>query len=66
METFAMNAPAPALILSEVERHLTRALALLDEHQLGTVAAPHIDFGLNYVREALTEFSSPALEQSAG
>jgi hypothetical protein len=61
-----MNAPAPAAILSEVERHLAHALALIDQHQLGTVAAPHIDFGLSYVRDALTELSSCSPERSAG
>jgi hypothetical protein len=61
-----MNAPAAATILSEVEQHLADALALIDQHQLGTVAAPHIDFGLSYVRDALTELSSRSPERSAG
>ncbi|WP_404711373.1 hypothetical protein [Sphingomonas sp. MMS24-J13] len=61
-----MNAPVAASVLREVEQHLAQALALLDQHQLGLVAAPHIDFGLSYVRDALTELSSRLPERSAG
>ncbi len=60
-----MNAPAATRVLNEVEQHLAHALALLDQHQLGTVAAPHIDFGLNYVRDALTELRTEGSEQFA-
>ncbi len=45
-----MNAPVASAILSEVEQHLAEALALLDRHGLGAIAAPHIDLGLHYVR----------------
>ena len=46
-----MNAPSAAAILRDVENHLTTALALLDSHALGTVAAPHIDLALNYISD---------------
>lgn len=61
-----MNASAATSILSQVEQHLADALALIDQHEVGTVAAPHIDFGLNYVRDALTDLSSRSRERSAG
>lgn len=48
-----MNAPSGAAILREVEDHLANALALLDAHALGNAAAPHIDLGLNFIREEM-------------
>ena len=46
---YGMDVPVVSSILSEVEHRLTEALALLDRHDLGAIAAPHIDLGLHHV-----------------
>jgi hypothetical protein len=60
-----MNAPDVAGILSDVESHLTQALALIDRHHLATAAAPHIDLGLHFVRAELAEVNLPSAGRSA-
>lgn len=61
-----MNAPSVAAILAEVEQQLAHALALLDEHGVGTAAAPYIDLGLSYIRDERSGFAHLSSGRSAG
>jgi hypothetical protein len=65
MGIISMHAPDVAIILSEVETHLAQALALIDQHQLGVAAAPHIDLGLHFIRGERAEFNLPLAARSA-